>query len=147
MITQQILTEMVAELPNGEEFRNRVSYDKFVQEFRTLALGLPRQTGKTTLAKSYVKGKSALVVVPYEPLVSQYNIRNVMSVANFANAPYWRGKQFNGLRYQCLVLDEVTHPSHLDAIMEVVVQMKQCDMLTDDFHIVGLFTPRFGYSK
>lgn len=139
-----------------QNFRDQVNWLTYIQECRTVVFGLPRQTGKTTIAQQYVRNKSALMVVqnsmmvryvggmPYIECNPAYQLMSFDAFSRLPDNFRGRGKhQMFGLKFQCLVFDEVhlNTQTMKDVYSQTLWSLYDFNMLTDDFHIVHFKTP------
>lgn len=142
IISQSLSTE-------PEECANQMSWAAYIEQCRTIVFGLPRRSGKTTLAEQYVYGKSALMIVDTHLSKSHLKFKDThetLSMSEFINFPEnQRGRHFpRGMKYQCIVFDEVhmENPEVKHGFFKALLFLSVSKLLTKDFHIVHFKTPR-----
>jgi hypothetical protein len=137
-----IVGTLISNLRN-ERAIMRLSDIAFIREYRTIVLGMPRQTGKTKFLMEHAKEKSALVIVHNEDMVQRYreagvpafNIYSMNKCFIGARSPY-------GLKFQCILVDECFHITTFnDLFFDLLIQLRNCNMITEDLYVLKLGTP------
>ncbi len=100
----------------------------YLREFRTIGIRVPRRTGKTCALKYLAATNSALYFTKY----------GAGSLTGYTADNYRGRRNFNGLRYQMLLLDEYsTIPEEALKLIDI---LRYSDMLTKDFFILHAYT-------
>ena len=125
----------------------------YIESFRTITLGLPRQSGKTEYMLKLKNDLSCLMLVHNRaameyikgfPKVGANVISNVFSFDNIDTlVNLHRGRQSVGLKYSVFMIDEYSFMTQTQKtlFMEILELLHERRMLTKDFYVLRLGTP------
>lgn len=141
---------MIRERPL-EKYLDFMGFVRFITEFRTITIGLPRQCGKTKYLLELKEQTSSLMFVPNRP-TAEYcykldqpgNRSNIVSFDNMDSIQrQLRGFGSMGLKYSAFLIDEYSYmrEDHLRDLKNLLNELKSKDMLTEDFYMLRLGTP------
>ena len=107
---------------------------QYLKEFRTLSLGLPRRSGKSTTAVSLHNCYSSQLFTRYAQ-GQRYTPFNLDTELHRI-----RGRHFNGLKYTCSIFDE--YQEIPPDFYRYLSDLRREGMLAASFFTINLYTPR-----
>jgi D-lyxose ketol-isomerase len=139
---EQFIKTVGVDDPN---YDNRCYMSKIgrISQTRMFGINLPRVSGKTTALEQYAKTRSALRFDGVKcRFVTSFGdngyFDNLFTIGSF------RGQRSNGMKYQCCVADEFNLNMRKEEVKnffwQTIVDLKNANMLTDDFYILYLGT-------
>lgn len=146
--TRQLVDSILSNLEHSDN-KSVLSPLNYILGYRTIRLGLPRQSGKTTtLLEIHSEESSLLFVKDYamsatfnERLKMQGNNKSIVSFSNIRNLPHQLPEGF-GLRYKCFLVDESTFMTDTQEsdLYNLICDLDRRKMLHKDFYILMLTT-------
>lgn len=138
---------------NSQKYLDYMSFSAYIREFRTITLGVPRQSGKTKYMLD-LKGKTSSVMFVHNqnmiqycrPLQNSVDRSNILSFENmFSLIRFNRGINRHGLKYSLFLVDEYNfaNKEHENNFAELLTELKAQDMFTEDFYVLKIGTPTF----
>lgn len=146
MIDVKFLEQFVNMQSMASSYDNRcyISEVNRIASTRLYGLNVPRCTGKTTALENFAKTRSALrfdgvttsFVTSFQKIGGVFIER--MPLGSF------RGRQSDGMKYQCCVADEFKMNMSKEGVKEffwqTIVDLNNANLLTKDFYILYLGT-------
>jgi len=134
-----------------------IGFLNYIESFRTITIGLPRQSGKTEYLLKLKKDLSCLMLVPNRAITDRikrfaYEYSNTSSeIFTFDNITTLIDKNRYsysysyppGLKYSAFLIDEYSFMTQTQKIlfMEVLELLHERRMLTKDLYVLRLGTP------
>jgi len=132
-----------------------IGFLNYIESFRTITIGLPRQSGKTEYLLKLKKDLSCLMLVPNRAITDRikrfaYEYSNTSSeIFTFDNITTLIDKNRYsysyppGLKYSAFLIDEYSFMTNQQKIhyVEVLELLHERRMLTKDFYVLRLGTP------
>lgn len=146
MNLEKIVKEIVKNLPESDLAKNSLSFNEYIDSYRTIALQLPRGSGKTkTLLNMYSEMSSLLFVHNLCEMPKGCENINRTGIYKFSDLGdyFFKGVNIgNNLKYQCILCDEYRSMSGEQEILlyEYITYLNSRNMLTKDFFILSLTT-------
>lgn len=138
---------LISDLPHVDE-RNGLSFVQYVQEYRTIDLRVPRQTGKTTYLTNMFYGEESLMIVPHHYHTKPYQYSDQYSRRVMTNDYFnlnWFDR-FRGIRnmynFKYLLIDEPRFmtPRQECNVLEFIELLHAQNVLDEDFFVLKLGT-------
>lgn len=108
-----------------------LSFEAYIRDLRTISLGLPRRSGKTTFCNAHAKNTSS------------YHFVKLPGHKNFDVLTEFRkfyGTKSEGLKLDCIILEEYT--AFPEGFIDFVTELKARGMLKPNFYVLMIGTPR-----
>jgi len=130
-----------------------IGFLNYIESFRTITIGLPRQSGKTEYLLKLKKDLSCLMLVPNRAIMDRikrfaYEYSNTSSeIFTFDSITTLIDKNRYsyppGLKYSAFLIDEYSFMTQTQKIlfMEVLELLHERRMLTKDLYVLRLGTP------
>jgi hypothetical protein len=138
---------------NSRQYIDSISFSTYVKEFRTITLGVPRQSGKTKYMLA-LKDKVSSVMFVHSQAMADYCCRSghVVDRSNiitfeemFSVARFNRGRRLGGLKYSVFLVDEYSFAKkeHDNNFAELLTELKTQNIFAEDFYVLKIGTPTF----
>lgn len=114
------------------------SYVRYLVDYRSVTIGVPRQSGKTKWVTKFAQENSALVFTNKQLTIADCNDRGVQAFNVFSDLVYYRGIRLMGAKYQYAIFDDCVMNKNVLIFIE---SLKRCGLLTKDFTIINIGTP------
>ena len=132
-----------------------IGFLNYIESFRTITIGLPRQSGKTEYLLKLKKDLSCLMLVPnraimdhikrfaYEYSNTSSEIFTFDSITTLVDKNRYSYSYPPGLKYSAFLIDEYSYMTQTQKIlfMEALELLHERRMLTKDFYVLRLGTP------
>jgi hypothetical protein len=145
MKTQDLIINTLSTMaPVSQELIQNLGYLQYLLDFRFVALRLPRRSGKSAALNSMHRNTSSMLFVPYKGLVHSTAERT--GAYSFCEIPTleskFRGKNSNGLKYRCFLLDEyqMLTSKHYTELAKLLDVLAAGSFLEEDFYLLGVGT-------
>jgi hypothetical protein len=108
---------------------NYIGLTQQIRQYRTIALQLPRGSGKTYAANKIHTSTSSLMYGNYLSSYFDYEVERRK----------FMGRSFSGLKLNCVIFDEYreTPEDFYKLLLSVLIPAR---LVSEDFHIIRLYT-------
>lgn len=129
---KQLIDTLLEDMHRNAGAARHLSFEDYIREFRTISLGLPRRSGKTTMCKEHAKNTSSYY------FSEQYSSSRFNAATEF---PKLYGTKGTGMKLDCIILEEYNKEFPY-MFSDFLAELKCRDMLKPEFYVLMIGTPR-----